>query len=319
MGSPFFLFFFMIQFRDLWLVSAAMLFTRTFLPPRSTVPSKLGCAHGKIPSLLMRSVAGKHIRPQQSRSQKTGNEQNYDAEYLRYQRGANIFGAYVKGKLISHMIPKNTYSIMEFGCSAGHILANVSLPGKESVSKVCVEINPTARLYALKSFPHFHEIVERVGGMSDPHWRASFIYSTSVLEHCDCPICELRKLRAVLATGGALLIGVSNDGINWQLAPNPGDRNHHIYTWNRLLLANMVQMAGFRVCGAVAHHTAWPHTDVQQYMREGSREFCTHSRREGKKINAMYQWLVATDWEAGSADRCVELRQKLDVIDRCEY
>eukprot|EP01068_Selenidium_serpulae_P001098 Selendium_serpulae@DN11960_c0_g1_i1.p1 len=123
---------------------------------------------------------------------KSENEALYNAKYWGSTQKMNKFGAFFKGDILRFLMPTEARSVLEFGCNGGHIIAG--LP--DHLTKYCIEINEAARNFALMTYP-----LQLAGHMWDnldvppASLKFDFIYTTSVLEHCDCPICELRSLK----------------------------------------------------------------------------------------------------------------------------
>lgn len=69
--------------------------------------------------------------------------------------------------------------------------------------------------------------------------------STHALEHTLYPYAELLALRRVLRPWGRLALCVPINDWRAERQPRLDDPNHHLYTWTPLLLANLLQEAGF--------------------------------------------------------------------------
>ena len=81
------------------------------------------------------------------------------------------------------------------------------LPYRVSLTPYCVEVNPEAARHAetlgsLKG--HVHARLPK-------NLNVDVIYSTSILQHVDCPLCELGKLRQALNPAGVELKSVGFD------------------------------------------------------------------------------------------------------------
>lgn len=63
----------------------------------------------------------------------------------------------------------------------------------------------------------------------------------------ECPLTELREVFKKVRPGGRLIVGIKNEGVQYLQQYKTGDTDNHLYTWNALLLGNMVRAAGFRV------------------------------------------------------------------------
>ena len=240
----------------------------------------------------------------------------YNVDYLNWQKPMNIFGARVKGDLIGTFLAKETKHVLEFGCSAGYILAGL---GGNTLRKTCVEINEAAREYASQEHDRKLAVFETTRSAKRNGILSDFIYSTSALEHCECPLCELRDLKTVLQPQGVLLIGVRNDGIDLQQNFHKFniDPNHHLYTWNELLLSNIISAAGFHVCKSRGQYEAWvPPFELASY--EADREsFCRRGLTQGLRTSTFYLWSVSV--LPGNEDACGELSIRLDRTQNCSY
>ena len=129
--------------------------------------------------------------------------------------------------------------MLDFGAGTGAILG--TLGAKQLIA---VEFNPHAREYMRRHQPRvrafaYPELV--------PPGSVDMVYSTSVLEHVECPIQELRALRRSLRPGGRIRIGVKNEGVELWRAWVPSNVDNHLYTWNSMLLGNVMRAAGFVV------------------------------------------------------------------------
>ena len=153
--------------------------------------------------------------------------------------------------------PEDT--ILDFGAGTGAILHSLAGFSKAQVS---VEFNPHARRFTNEHFPQIttYQYPEQV-----PKGTIDLVFSTSVLEHVECPIQELRALRNALKPGGRAVIGIKNEGMelwrnwtscadatkktcNFKLMSKGGSGynvDNHLWTWNSMLLGNTMRAAGF--------------------------------------------------------------------------
>jgi SAM-dependent methyltransferase len=168
------------------------------------------------------------------------------AEYLDYQRRYGELGADLNlFKFERYVSPDD--DVVDFGCGIGALLER--LP---AASRTGVEASEAARREAQ---PRGLRVVGSTSELADES--ADVVISNHALEHTLAPLDELRQLRRVLRPGGKLVLWVPLD--DWRAQRRPrADPNHHLYTWTPLLLANLLEEAGFTVeeCRVVTH--AWP-------------------------------------------------------------
>jgi SAM-dependent methyltransferase len=168
------------------------------------------------------------------------------AEYLDYQRKYGELGAELNlFKFEGHVSPGD--DVVDFGCGIGALLDR--LP---AASRIGVEVSEAARREAQA---RGLQVVSSTSDLEDES--ADVVISNHALEHTLAPLDELRGLRRVLRSGGRLVLWLPVDDWRAQRRPRP-DPNHHLYTWTPLLLANLLEEAGFTVeqCRVVTH--AWP-------------------------------------------------------------
>ena len=240
------------------------------------------------------------------------NEEIYDVKYWEWQASMNKFGAAYKGDIIRHLIasmPKQPESIMEFGCSGGYILDSMPVEHKYGV-----ELNPSSRAFAKDTFPTIKEVFPRIESIPDT-LKFDVIFTTSVLEHVDCPLCELAKFKAKLQPGGVVIVGLKNDGADLKqtFGSYKKEPNHHIYTWNPLLLANILDSAGFTPCNVIGQFDAWHAVDVAQYTKD-KHAYCVKGLAHGKSNQVHNLWSIAV-----ADSECLEYSSRLNEILNCQY
>jgi len=244
------------------------------------------------------------------------NEQQYDKKYWEWQASMNKFGAAYKGDIIRHILagmPRKPETILEFGCSGGYILDSMPV-----AQKYGVEINPAARAHAQTTFPSIQQVFLRPEDIPET-LRFDVIYSTSVFEHVDCPLCELRKLKHKLKDDGIFIVGLKNDGADpgQEFASRAHDPNHHIYTWNALLLANMMDSAGYTPCQSTGQYDAWHNIDVDQYKAD-KYKYCKTGLAHGKQNHVQNLWSVSVNPQAAKA-LCGQYAARVQEILDCKY
>ena len=179
----------------------------------------------------------------------SGSASHYDAKYFAWQAIGGVEKA--KKQNWAQMLraqPDDT--VLDFGAGTGAILSTL---GERVKRKVAVEYNDHAREYMRRNHPEIslHKYPEDV-----PDGSISLIFSTSVIEHVECPIQELRELRRKLIPGGRAAIGIKNEGVELWRPWTSGNRDNHLYTWNSMLLGNTMRAAGFVVDEIISSGTS---------------------------------------------------------------
>lgn len=109
-----------------------------------------------------------------------------------------------------------------------------------------MELNNHAREQIAEVYPEkkiaLYQYVEDVEDES-----IDIFFSTSVIEHMECPLTELREVYHKVAPRGRVIIGIKNEGVQYLRVYKENDQDNHIYTWNAQLLGNLVVAAGFEV------------------------------------------------------------------------
>lgn len=157
----------------------------------------------------------------------------------------NRFGAKYKKQLFEQEIKENM-TVVEFGSSAGFLLKEFCC--KE---KVGIEINDVARKAAERNGIQSVKYAEDL-----PDDYADIIISTSVLEHVESPLAELKKLYPKLKEGGKLVFHVPFEVSNQEYCRS--EINNHLYTWNCLHIGNLFKAAGYFVYRVELIQEMWP-------------------------------------------------------------
>lgn len=268
---------------------------------------------------------------QKKKSKRSENEKYYGKGYFTWQIGYNRFGAAWKGDIIRALFPRGkkplpvapsssksksklmyNMSVIEFGCSGGYIIGGLPVTSKSGV-----EINPASLQHANENQLNLSTYL-RIADIP-PGTTYDMVYSTSVIEHVDCPLCEVRQLKDLISpTTGRLVIGIKNDGAAPKQHWTRDDVNHHIYTWNELLLGNLMTSAGLYVCDVKGSFNAWWSTNVVDYERNKTK-YCLKAVQHGEKTHTYNVWGVAVHPENKKA--CGEIREQLLAITdpHCSY
>lgn len=175
-------------------------------------------------------------------------------EYFAWQREGALLGAELEAPKFTPFIGPDDV-VVDFGCGTGYLLEQ--LP---AARRIGVEVNDAARAHAAS---RGLEVVASSTELADG--TADVVITNHALEHTLRPLDELRDLRRVLRPGGRLVLYVPLDDWRRQRHPDPSDINHHLYTWTPLLLANLLDEAGFTVERADVVTSAWPQFHEQLY------------------------------------------------------
>lgn len=168
---------------------------------------------------------------------------DYSQWQLRVSRNT---GAISARKFQGHI--SSTDRILDFGCGGGEILDRLV-----SGSKVGVEPNPHSREAARsRNIATVPVLAEIETGCID------VAISNHALEHCKRPLDELTEIYRALRPGGKLVLIVPIDDWRTQKRYTAADGNHHLYTWNPLLLGNLLTEAGFDIENITILSRAWP-------------------------------------------------------------
>ncbi len=210
----------------------------------------------------------------------------YDEKYWAWQKEMNEFGGTFKGDVIIASMegkPAIGASILEFGSSGGFIIDFLRKNVENSIT-TGVEINAAAREHSRRRFPNV-KVFARTASI--PASSVDFAYTTSVLEHVECPVCELRELRRVLKPKGEILVMVVSEGVSRkQDMYVPKDVNYHLHTWTALQMGNTINAAGLHVCGCVTEWSAWAHISIPSYLAS-RRQTCVEFLAHGRKLSAL--------------------------------
>ena len=163
----------------------------------------------------------------------------YDEKYFAWQHTLGEQKAkHTNWTRLLHINGSDT--VLDYGAGTGAILSSLKGNGR----RVAVEYNVHARRYMNTKHPSIatYQYPEQV-----PLKSIDVIMSTSVIEHVECPIQELRALRMALRDGGRVAIGIKNEGMELWRAWRSDNRDNHLYTWNSMLLGNLLRAAGFVV------------------------------------------------------------------------
>jgi SAM-dependent methyltransferase len=174
------------------------------------------------------------------RSSSTTAAQHYDETYFAWHYKIGEAKAKATNWALHYRIRKGE-TVLDFGAGAGAILRSMKARDGKLIA---VEYNPAARSFIRKNRPAIqtYQYPEQV-----PVGTVDIVVSTSVIEHVECPIQELRALHTALRAGGRVVIGIKNEAMELWRGWNPNNIDNHLWTWNSMLLGNTLRAAGFVV------------------------------------------------------------------------
>ena len=195
----------------------------------------------------------------------------YDTKYLNWQVEYNKFGAKVKQHLFRDYTQPH-FKCAEFGGSSGYITNSF-----QCAEKVNIEINPAGREHSekvlgLRTYKTLREAPVNYFDM---------VLSTSVLEHVNCPICQIKNIHNILVVGGVFVLTVpcmSESSMEFI----HGDVNQEYQMFGALEAGNMLIAAGFELKFCKSERTQWPVNYVELFDKVGEEEFLRLSRVEGQ-------------------------------------
>lgn len=192
---------------------------------------------------------------------------HYDQTYFSWQSAIGEFGGWANAPLFSTYI-KPGDTVLDFGCSGGWLLKNISCQ-----RRLGVETNPVAAEVARDNGIELYNSVQEVQDLAD------VIISNHALEHVLHPLYELTTLKSKLRKEGRAVFIVPCENIKG--AYTPGDINHHLYTWNPMCLGNLFTEAGYTVIESKPLMHKWP------------AKFQLLARIGGRKVFDLASWLYA--------------------------
>ena len=132
--------------------------------------------------------------------------------------------------------------VLEYGVGLGWNLA--ALPCRRKIGfDVADFLEPSVRALGIEYISETKSIAD---GTMD------LVLCHHTLEHVIDPPTVLREIRRLLAPGGKLLLFVPLEREARYNQFDPGEPNHHLYSWNVQTLGNLVREMGFEVAEAWA-------------------------------------------------------------------
>ena len=137
-------------------------------------------------------------------------------------------------------LPKNI-RVLEVGCSAGPLLADLVRSGYQNIAGLDISENAIALARERGS-----KNVKVADGRATGYSSESFdvVIASDVLEHIDPPTDALAEWRRILAHGGTLIIFVPAHMFLWSAHD---EANQHILRFSRVQLRQMIASRGFTI------------------------------------------------------------------------
>jgi len=175
---------------------------------------------------------------------------HYDKKYYDWQKEVGkIEPLYDSWKFKKYI--KDSDIVLDFGCGGGFMLGNLSCKKRYGV-----EINESAALQArengLECYADILAIPNKV--------KFDVVISNHALEHTECPLEEIKKLKSYLHKDSIVVFILPFD--DWRrekrkmILPKP-DINMHLYTWSPKLICNLFYTAGYKVLETEVITNAW--------------------------------------------------------------
>ncbi len=170
---------------------------------------------------------------------------HYDKQYFAWQASIGEFGGWANLTKFQRYV-RPDHNVLDFGCGGGYLLKNTDCRGKMGI-----DISAHARDEARNNGIETHENVSGV-----PDGWADVIISNNALEHTTNPLQELRALHPKLKPGGRIVFVVPCESVSYEY--QPGDVNHHLFSWSPMCLGNLFTDAGFVVKESKPYIHKWP-------------------------------------------------------------
>jgi SAM-dependent methyltransferase len=193
----------------------------------------------------------------------------HHGEFLGNKELLEAWGHYAHCAYFSFIQPGQ--SVLEFGAGVGANLV--------SVKKICKVYAVEKAVLAQKHCQTLEIPVVPALDQLRPELRFDAILLRHVLEHIPDPKALLLDLRGRLTKGGRLIVilPIESPWANIKAS----DTDHHLYSWNRQTIANLLTISGYRVMTAKIHWFNGKRIFLPLYKFFGSKIYCVAMRTFG--------------------------------------
>ena len=169
----------------------------------------------------------------------------YSKEYFSWQSSIGEFGGWANKIKFEAYIQKNDV-VLDFGCGGGFLLKELACKERWGT-----DINPEALITASKNGI---KTKSSLSEFSENYF--DVIMSNHALEHVRNPLESLLNLFVILKKGGKIIFVIPCENSNFKYSQF--DKNHHLFSWSPMSLANLFTEAGFEVLESKPYYHKWP-------------------------------------------------------------
>ena len=169
----------------------------------------------------------------------------YNKEYFSWQSSIGEFGGWANKPKFSSFINKSD-RVLDFGCGGGYLLKHI-----DCFEKLGIDVNPEALTIAnengIQTYLTAHELLSN---------SVDVIISNHALEHVADPLGTLHELFRILKPLGKIIFVIPCETTRVKFSTT--DKNHHLFSWSPMSLANLFSLAGFFIIDSKPFIHKWP-------------------------------------------------------------
>lgn len=169
----------------------------------------------------------------------------YNKEYFSWQSSIGEFGGWANETKFSSFINKSD-KVLDFGCGGGYLLKHI-----DCFEKIGIDVNPEALKSANENGIQTYLSTNELSSNS-----VDLIISNHALEHVVDPLGTLQELYRILIPQGKIVFVVPCETIHVKFSTS--DKNHHLFSWSPMSLANLFSESGFTVIESKPYIHKWP-------------------------------------------------------------